>query len=196
MKRFITALLFMVTVGFASTSFGQINSSDIDLRGLSETEKASIVAQAEKLRVAKKAGPLVTPDGVKAWASVGKEIGQGLAAAAKELGVAANELLNTPIGYLTAGLLVWVYAGQDLVGIVFGSVWLIAFVPIWLWMYRRFMFKTTIKYFEKGEGPGGAKKVVTKDRIPAVSDGEGFIVFFYVIILLIGTGVGLIAIFG
>ncbi len=201
MKNVITALVLAVTLGFASTSFAGISSDDIDLRGLSEVDKAAIVAAAEKARVANAAGPAITPKAAQEWAEFGAQIGKGLAATAKELGIAANEILTTPVGMLTAGLLVWHFAGEDLVGIMFGIGWLLVFCPVWIVMYRRLIYKTTVRTFDKGEGPNGAKKEVVREALIASTDKtvresiQGMSVVYF-IILFLGIVTPLFAIFG
>ena len=192
MKQLIMATLLVV---FASTSVAAIQNTDIDLSDLTDSERATLVQNAEAMRDAKVATPAVSAAEAKEWVSFGTEIGRGLADTAKELGVAANELLTTPVGMLTAGLIVWHIAGNDIVGVVFGGTWLIAFSIVWLMMYRRFMYTTTVQHFNKGEGPGGAKKVVVKDRIRLEKDSDGWMFVIYVVVLVVGIAIGVGSIF-
>jgi hypothetical protein len=195
MRHWITVIVLAATMAFAPVYAGTISKDDMDLTGLSEIDKATVIQQIEKLKEAKVAKPVVSAEEAKEWVSFGTEIGRGLADTAKELGVAANDLLTTPVGMLTAGLIVWHIAGNDLVGVVFGVMWLICFSIVWVTMYRRFMYRTTVQHFDKGEGPGGAKKVVTKDRIQLTKDSDGWMFACYVVSLAFGVLIGITSIF-
>lgn len=49
---------------------------------------------------------------------IGKALGSGVASSAKELGVAVNEFAQTPVGKLTAGLVIYKVFGRDVIHLV------------------------------------------------------------------------------
>ena len=85
-------------------------------------------------------------------ASIGESVGKGLASAAKEMGVAANEFAKTDVGKLAAGLIVWNYFGRDFVSLagavmrdVVGFIMLFGAFPFYR-AYLRTVTKSIITY--------------------------------------------------
>lgn len=181
MKKILLALLSSLFL-FASASARQVT---IEVDGeLTEKAKAELqVIAAEKV-----ANPAQsTAQSVKEWVDIGSAVGVGLASTAKELGVAANDFANTPVGKFTVFLIAWNYMGQDFLRIAFGFVWLTTLIPTWIWLYRRASFDTAVSYFEKGEGPGGARKIIEKTR-NAIGEGTGtMLVVSSIVIVLVGV---------
>lgn len=66
-------------------------------------------------------------DTLSSYAQVGKDIGVGIAEAAKQLGIAAAEFANTPAGMIAIGVIVWKVILADMLTSVFlfilGVVW-------------------------------------------------------------------------
>ena len=106
--KFIIATFFML---FSVLAQAQISIHDAGRAGfdkLSETEKAAIIQQiAEKNSNNVPIVGNITPEKLDQFAQTGANIGKGLAAAAKEIGVAVNEFVQTPVGILTVGLIAW-----------------------------------------------------------------------------------------
>lgn len=71
----------------------------------------------------------VTPETVREWGSLGKEFSTTVVDTAKELGIAVNEFLYTPVGFLIAFYFMWDMIGGILVGIPL-------LIFIW-WLYFR-----------------------------------------------------------
>lgn len=127
-----------------------------DYDNLPDSVKAEIAktVMAEKERVAKKAAKAAEESGIVAiekakevaaaapekafdYAAKGAEIGRALASATKELGVAADNFLNSTTGKLAAAVIVYKLVGQDLVHFLAGSTIFCVLVPMWFYMYRR-----------------------------------------------------------
>ena len=130
--KFIIATFFML---FSVLAQAQISIHDAGRAGfdkLSETEKAAIIQQiAEKNSNNVPIVGNITPEKLDRFAQTGDNIGKGLAAAAKEIGVTVNEFVQTPVGILTVGLIVWHVVGDDIKGILGGIlVWIIGFAAI------------------------------------------------------------------
>lgn len=64
------------------------------------------------------------------WGPMAKDFAQAIGIAAKELGIAANDFLDSPAGFLTAVLIVWKVAGAEIAGMLICTA-LIIFV-CWL----------------------------------------------------------------
>ena len=130
--KFVIATIFAM---FSVLAQAQISIHDAGRAGfdkLSETEKAAIIQQiAEKNSNNVPIVGNITPEKLDQFAQTGANIGKGLAAAAKEIGVAVNEFVETPVGILTVGLIVWHVIGDDIKGILGGIlVWVIGFSAI------------------------------------------------------------------
>ena len=135
MKKLFAIIMMLVSVSaFAATSgLSSGNVNDAGFSKLSEAEKAEIIKQvADKAATKNVFGQSEDTekavDKVEHWAAVGAKIGQGLAGAAKELGVAVNDFANTSVGKLTTGLIIWHFIGNKIVH-VFGGImiWIIGF---------------------------------------------------------------------
>lgn len=139
MKFFIAAILMAFSV----------NVFALNTMGLSPEQEAELTIIAEKMKKDNKRVP-VTPEQVHEWASIGDAIGTSLVDTASKLGVAANEFATSPVGMIVMALIVWSYAGSEIVGVVVGSMWLIFGISTWVWMYRRRFVIDSISYYEKG----------------------------------------------
>jgi hypothetical protein len=54
------------------------------------------------------------------WGELGNNMGLALISAAKQLGMAANEFAQTPLGMVTTGIVVYKVVGQELLGVIVG----------------------------------------------------------------------------
>ncbi len=71
----------------------------------------------------------VTPDKVRAWGSLGQEFSTAIVETARGLGVAANDLLFTPVGFMIAFYFMWDMVGGILIGIpLFIALWTAYFI--------------------------------------------------------------------
>lgn len=123
--------IFAVIISFSS--FAGNNSDAVASAGfskLSEVEKAEVIKMvAEKATKSKETSPATNvsvADTVERWSTIGTNLGKGLGAAAKELGVAVNEFAITPVGQLTTWLIVWHMIGAQLIH-VFGGILVLLF---------------------------------------------------------------------
>jgi hypothetical protein len=155
--RNILTSLILVTASLTAIA-GGLDSDAVRQAGfskLSEAEKAEVLkAVADKASV-KDAGALqivaeaaASEQNAKkadAWLNVGERIGKMIGGAAKEVGVAVNDFVKTPVGMVAMALIVWNYMGGVIVH-VFGSLLVLA---IGLGFVRYFAARytgTVIKY--------------------------------------------------
>lgn len=187
-KLFAIALMLFSAASFAGNTSDAVNSAGFSK--LSEAEKAEVIKMVADKASQKDVLPTMTEDKVEKWVKIGSNIGQGLAGAAKEVGVAVNDFANTPVGQLTMMLIVWHMIGAQLIH-VFGGImiWIVGIAIIRHMVARAYPSKIT--YSKEVKNIFG-NYVVEKSEPIAIDDGNaaGWL-FAYGIVLI----AGLIAIF-
>ena len=134
MKRFLIALMMVFTVSVANASY---NAEVPGWSDLSDTQKAEIKLKAAQVAEARTRVP-VSANEVQEWVNVGKSIGVGFGAAAKEIGVGVDELMKSDTGKIAMFLIVWHYIGDQMLGVIGGTLWFLLFIPLWLKMFARY----------------------------------------------------------
>lgn len=178
MKKILTAIVLMASVNSAYASCAKIDQ----IQGLTNEVRQEMKVQCEtkKLELAKKANTVVAgatdiasqitnPEALTEWGQVATEFAKALGLAARELGIATNDFLQTPAGMLTASLIIWHVAGESLLGVFIGVPLLI----FWLWTCLRLWRKAMIKethYTTMKTWYGAEKRVV--DKIEYSDDSE------------------------
>lgn len=136
----LLGMLFLAGPALAQQGRGiTTDSIENNWNNLTEEQKASMAAQ-----IAKTAGqndttfngvPIpknVSAESVAPWLSLIDKVGEGLVRLAKELGVTANELLRTPVGVITVGLVAYHVMGAEVLELLKGLLFLSVTLPIWL----------------------------------------------------------------
>ena len=189
MKKFFVAILMMVSI----SAWAGNDSDTVRAAGfakLSEAEKAEVIKMVADKASQKDVMPTMTEDKVEKWVKIGSNIGQGLAGAAKEVGVAVNDFATTPVGQLTMMLIVWHMIGAQLIH-VFGGImiWIVGIAIIRHMVPRAYPSKIT---YSKEVKNFFGNYVVEKSEPIAIDDGNaaGWL-FAYGVVLV----AGLIAIF-
>lgn len=131
----------MASVAHAATS------SSLDLSGLSDEEKTTVREKLEEIKKAQSPLSDMIPSAGKLsqWASLGQQFGAGIAQTAKELGVTANEFINTPVGRMVAIVIVWKLIGGALVHIIGGVIFFLIALIIWLRIFNRLCLVKSVK---------------------------------------------------
>ena len=189
MKKFFAAILMTVSISaWAGNTSDAVNSAGFSK--LSEAEKAEVIKMVADKASQKDVMPTMTEDKVEKWVKIGSNIGQGLAGAAKEVGVAVNDFATTPVGQLTMMLIVWHMIGAQLIH-VFGGImiWIVGIAIIRHMVARAYPSKIT---YSKEVKNFFGNYVVEKSEPIAIDDGNaaGWL-FAYGVVLV----AGLIAIF-
>lgn len=108
-------------------------------RGLSNEKTATLL---ESCRTGSTAPAVIEkmadPDNASKWSAAAKGFAEALGIAAKELGIAANDFLDSPAGYLLAAILLFNYAGGAIVGFPFTVFTLI----FWWYINRRILIES------------------------------------------------------
>lgn len=149
MRTLIIALLASLGLFIAASASAGIDTSNIkdNFAKLTEAQKAAIAAQVEEQAKQNNVNPVngvvtavqnVDADDVEPWLKLIDKVGQGLVQLAKDLGVTANELLRTPVGLVTVGLVAYHVMGAEVLGIFKGLLFLAVSLPVWFVFVRKF----------------------------------------------------------
>ena len=195
MKKILFALVlavFAANSAMAASTSG-ITPSSLTAAGfdrLTESQKAEIIQ-----RVAAAAAPAAqnteeTIDKIDKWAQVGANLGKGLAATAKELGIAVNEFASTPIGKIATALLVWHFMGVSIMHIVGAFlIWGIGLFSIRYIVQCSYPVKYT--YDMEKKNIFGNHPILSKARSELSSEMMVVVVIAHLIVL----GAGLVTMF-
>lgn len=140
MKNVLIAAVFMLMSCSAM--------AEVSLSGLSDAQRAAIETQAAQMRqenAQKKMPGVPASASVNQWIDVGANLGKALAGAAKEVNVAVNDFVKSPVGMITAGIIIWQFIGGALVHL-FGALIVLTFGFSVLWWATRNSYQTTIEY--------------------------------------------------
>lgn len=179
-----TLLLVLLLAGPALAGKGGITTDSIEgsWNQLTEQQKAQLATQ-----IAKEAskndtlfnGQVVTKnvkvDEVEPWLSLIDKVGEGLVRLAKDLGVTANELLVTPVGVVTVGLVAYHVMGDDVIDAFSAFAFALVAFPL----LTLFFFKSVIPVIEWKEfvvdGWRGKRVVIRRiRRTPIFGASEDF----------------------
>lgn len=147
MKRLLTIclLMFSFLVCTAPAHADGLTTDSVHAAGfnnLTEQQKAAIITQ-----IAEQAAPVAnvpTAAKVGEWVDIGQKIGQGLGSAAKEVGVAVNQFVETPVGKWTMALIVWKFMGNVVVHLIGGIMIMLVGTTMVIYFARRYNSATVI----------------------------------------------------
>lgn len=126
-------ILAILSLALASTAFAQ-NQPAIDVSKLTPEQIAQINRQvAEMANQPTNISANVRKE-AEAWGELGTNMGRAMVGAAKEVGVAANEFSQTPLGKVVVFLAVYKIIGQEILGVVIGSLILVVGYSVALWL--------------------------------------------------------------
>ena len=139
MKRFLIA----AALAFATFAAQAAETTTITLT----KEQAAALAQAAE-KNPKNISATVREE-ASAWGEMGANMGRALVGAAKEVGVAANEFSQTPLGKVTVAIVVYKLVGQDLLSFVIGTAVLIAGAGFAVYFFRsKTLFASRVEYVQ------------------------------------------------
>ena len=119
----------------------------IDIEDLSPEDAAQVLQlkKTAEAPVIPELPPVPPEERVEKWVSIGNQIGQAIGGACKELGVAVNDFIVTPAGVLTVTLIVWEVVGEDLWGIIGGTLAWISIMALVYFSVRHFHMNARVK---------------------------------------------------
>lgn len=175
MKRLFWIVAFLISFSaFAGTNSDVIRTAGWE--NLSESQRAEITKLvADKAAEATKS-PIAVPDVKKIdeYVAVGERVGKMMGGAAKEVGVAVNEFINTPVGKWTMFLIVWKYMGVMAIHFFGGMLVLLVGAVVMTALYRR-ATNVEIIYDKEKTNWFGNHPVLNKKRSAFGSDDFWFI---------------------
>lgn len=167
MKYVFAVLLFFTSLTSNAYNLPNrgIQSDAISSAGwsnLSEPQKAEILKQVADKAGTSSAGEMPTVQKVSEWVDIGQKIGQMMGGAAKEVGIAVNDFVKTPVGQWTMALIIWKFMGSAIIHLVGGVLVLVVGFGFILFMIRK---SKEVKYEYDSEktdvfGRSRLKKVV------------------------------------
>lgn len=122
-KNFVASLLFLPVMAFAQ----------VDTSGLTQAQVDTLKRQAAEMKSPQNMSKEVREE-VSAWGELGAGMGKAVVAGAREVGTAANEFAGTTLGKVTMAVVVYKVIGQDVLGVLFGSVILVVGFSIGIWL--------------------------------------------------------------
>lgn len=162
--KMMRVLAALVAITLATPAFAEVSTM-----GLTKEQAALLEQQRAQFEVQNVQGKSTSTKDkvaeVNEWVQVGAGVGKGLASAARELGLVANEFARTPVGQITIGLIIWKVAGGDIVQLLFGLLWMMTAGGTWFYFYRKLWAPTlvTTEYYESGKRKSVVKKQPTPD---------------------------------
>ncbi len=105
---------------------------------LTETQKAEFRKQVAVAAEEKAGAPILDVKKVDEYVALGERIGKMMGGAAKELGIAVNSFVETPVGKWTMAMIIWKYMGNAIIH-AFGGILIltVGFTYIGVLMRRR-----------------------------------------------------------
>lgn len=203
-KILMTSLLvFFTSIGHASIGTDSIgNAGWSDLTDAQQAEILKAVAdkvvnnqqeeqKKKQEQQTQKQEELVDPKKMDDWVSLGEHIGLAFGGAAKELNIAVNDFITTPVGMMAMVLIVWNFIGQTILHI-FGSLIILIVGFGFLRWHKRSMVDTKREYDPERKDWFGRSLLVSEEQ-DAISDGWKFTYWLSALIIIVGSSAVLFA---
>lgn len=193
-KRLIMGLILGV-LALPISAFAKIDS--VDLRGLSEEQKAQLVQQAEQMKQQSGTNETIiekvsNPENLNKWVEVGKGMGIAIAEVAQHVGMAADKFLESSAGKITLALIIWKVIGTDLVHVFGGIAFMLVFIPMWFYFFKRICLVKSIRYLKPTDG---YKTIKEYEFCPSDDDYVNGTRAIMLLVLALIVVVGLVTIF-
>lgn len=185
MKKFFAIVALM----FSFNAFAGLTSDSVANAGfskLSEAQKAEVIKQVADASSRVNSASVPSEERVEKWVKIGSQVGQGLAGAAKELGVAVNDFSKTPVGQLTMVLIVWHMIGSVIVHIFGGLLIMTLGLSFIYFMFKR-AYPDKVTYSKEHKNIFGNFVVENVQRTPVQDDNAAGWLFAAAIVILVGT---------
>lgn len=119
---------YMLVIALALSSFGAMaqsttvnpcdNIAEVTSH-MNQNEVSTLLKTCRNDGVASGIAQNVTPENVSKWAPAAKGIAEAIGIAAKELGIATNDFLKSPAGFLVAAILIFNFGGGAVFAVLF-----------------------------------------------------------------------------
>lgn len=109
---------------------------------------------------------------------IGERFGRMMGGAAREVGVAVNDFITTPVGMLAAGLVIWHFMGGVLVHVSAGIIFVLFAVWCGTWVDRR---ERPINVTYTGERTWYGSRVKEYQPRKAIEDSSGYVIYYAIV---------------
>ena len=145
--------ILMIAASFLLMSMGHAAQVDVndDKYMLNEEQKVQVLAMIDDLNAKRAAqkGPntsAVVREEAAKWGELGANMGRAAVGAAKEVGMAANEFVSTPLGKVTMGIVIYKVIGKDIIKFIMGFSILVFFLTTGHNFLRMKRYSGTVEY--------------------------------------------------
>lgn len=161
----LAALALAMALASSSPALSQsIDCSTLSVKGASSAETTKLESWCKDLESSNSG---LSTEQLSDYAELGQKYGTAISEVAKSVGTTVNELAFTPVGVFLLAIVGWKVIGQDIVGIVFGSIWFAVMIPIWLVLFNRLVLKRLYFVEERFDEKG---KRIYKSSSPTKGD--------------------------
>ena len=150
-----------LAICFIVLSFGT-NAQTINTENLSPEQISELNQRVEEMKKVQPAVSEKVRTEVEAWTNLGQNIGRATVGAAREIGIAANEFAQTPIGIITTVVVVYKLVGRDILKTFIGLFIFLFGTAIGLYQFRR-RYNRHYEYKPVLFGAFQRKKVVAEE---------------------------------
>jgi len=130
MKKLLLIIASIACMGCATAQ------ESVDVSKLTAEQKATLQKTAEQMQGQPANISAVAREETEKWAELGGNMGKAAVGAAKELGIAANEFVGTPLGKVTMAVVIYKVIGKDVIGFFVGGGVLIFFCTVGVILLR------------------------------------------------------------
>lgn len=145
--------ILMIAASFLLMSMGHAAQVDVNDEKymLNEEQKGQVLAMIDDLNAKRAAqkGPntsAVVREEAAKWGELGVNMGRAAVGAAKEVGMAANEFVSTPLGKVTMGIVIYKVIGKDIIKFIMGFSILVFFLTTGHNFLRMKRYSGTVEY--------------------------------------------------
>lgn len=145
--------ILMIAASFLLMSMGHAAQVDVNDEKymLNEEQKGQVLAMIDDLNAKRAAqkGPntsAVVREEAAKWGELGANMGRAAVGAAKEVGMAANEFVSTPLGKVTMGIVIYKVIGKDIIKFIMGFSILVFFLTTGHYFLRMKRYSGTVEY--------------------------------------------------
>lgn len=131
----LVGILFLAGPALATNG---VDAGDLSWNQLTHRQKAELALEAADMVASNQVPAIpVKADDVAPWLALIDRVGEGLVKLARDLGVTANELLASPVGVITVGLVAYHIMGAEVVGVLCGLLWFFLTLPLMLLFFYK-----------------------------------------------------------
>lgn len=179
MKRFLCGIILALTLALGVSAQQPVENISVPKNLLTQQQ----LEQIKQVQLQEKA------QAYGKWVGVGHELGVAINESLSAVTTQANNFAQTPVGKLTAFLVVWKVIGREAMGFFIGISIVIVALPLWIWSYRKYLphnvvaaetFDATTKH-----RTGRTYKVVNDPDDRNNENANGFIIGHYVMLAVL-----------